>query len=61
MVCPDPWISYYGSGWLYRSALQFIARTGSTVPEVLAEIKTALFDNAFCLLFLQLELSLNAI
>ena len=22
MVCPDTWIPYYGSGWLYCSALQ---------------------------------------
>ena len=45
------------SGWLYDRALQFVP----PAPEVLAEIKATIFDNAFCLLILRSELSHNAI
>ena len=43
MVCPDPWISGYGSGWLYCSALQFLP----PAPEVLAEIAEKEINNNF--------------
>ena len=53
----DSLIHWNGSGWLYGSALQFLP----PAPEVLAEIKTTIFCNAFCFLILRLELSHNAI
>ena len=46
-----------GSEWLYSSALHF----APSALEVLAALKTTIFYNAFCLLILRLELSLNAI
>ena len=52
MVCPDPRIPCYGSVWLYCSALQFLR----PAPEALADIKTTIFYNAFCLVFLPLGL-----
>ena len=41
----------------FSSALQLVP----PAPEILAEIKTTIFDNAFCLLILRLELSHNVI
>ena len=52
-----PRILCYGSGRLYSSALRFVL----PAPEVLAEIKTTISYNAFCLFILRLELSHNAI
>ena len=48
-----PWIPCYGSEWLYCGALRFVLPE----PEVLAKIKIIIFYKAFCLLFLQLQLS----
>ena len=52
-----PRITFYGYEWHYCSTLQLLSPT----PEVLAEIKTTIFNNAFCPLILRLELSHNAI
>ena len=54
-LCLDPKIPCYDSGWF--SAFQFVPPT----PKKLAEIKTTIFCNDFCLTFFQLELSHNAI
>ena len=55
ILCLDPWISCYDSGWF--SALRFVW----PALEVLAEIKTTIFDTAFSPLIYQQELSHNAI
>ena len=56
LACPR--IPCYGFEWLYCcSALQFVP----PAPEVLAEIKTTIFDNPVYPFILQLELSHNAI
>ena len=57
MACPGSRIPCYDSEWLYAGALHF----APPALEVLAEMKSTIFYNAFCLLILRLELSLNAI
>ena len=49
-LCLELQIPCYDSGWF--SAMQFVPHA----PEVLGDIKTTIFCNAFCSLLLRLEL-----